>query len=120
MITRHLIRQARRRAGLTQADLAGRLATTQSAVARWESGGSTPSFEALRRIVVACGLQLRYSIGEANDAEWSLAQQNLALTPVQRLDQLTRTVAFMRAGRAAISAGAASKGGAPAGADAGG
>lgn len=82
-----------------------RLATTQSAVARWESGGSTPSFDALRRIIAACGLKLRYGIGEADDAEWSLAQRNLALTPGERLDQLTRTVAFIRAGRDALATG---------------
>lgn len=104
MITRHLIRQARRRAGLTQADLAARLATTQSAVARWESGGAVPSLETLRRVIEACGFELRYGIGESPGDEWSLAQRNLSLTPEQRLDQLVATVAFTRAGRDAMAA----------------
>ena len=104
MITGHLVRQARRRSGLTQADLAARIATTQSAVARWETGGATPSFETLRRIVEACGLELRYGIAEPDDDEWSLAQLNLALTHEQRLDQLVRTVAFARAGTDAMAA----------------
>jgi transcriptional regulator with XRE-family HTH domain len=104
MITRHLVRQARRRAGLTQAELAARLETTQSAVARWESGGATPSLESLRRIVQACGLELRYGIAEPGIEEWSLAQANLALSPAERLDQLVRTVAFAAAGRRAMAA----------------
>jgi transcriptional regulator with XRE-family HTH domain len=103
MITAHLIRQARRRARLTQAALAQRLDTTQSAVARWESGGATPSLETLRRIVEACGLELRYGIAEPAGDDWSLAQRNLLLTPEQRLDQLVRTVGFVRAGRAAMA-----------------
>jgi len=103
MITRHLIRQARRRAGLTQVDLAARLQTTQSAVARWESGGATPSLETLRRVIEACGLELRYGIAEPDVEEWSLAQANLALSPAERLDQLVRTVAFAEAGRKAMA-----------------
>ena len=35
-----LIREARKRAGLTQRELAERAATTQSSVARWESGST--------------------------------------------------------------------------------
>jgi transcriptional regulator with XRE-family HTH domain len=108
MITGHLIRQARRRSGLTQEDLATRVATTQSAVARWEAGGSTPSLETLRRVVEACGFELRYAIIERDTSEWSLAQRNLALTHEQRLDQLAHTVAFARAGRDAMAAHTAS------------
>lgn len=106
MITGHLVRQARRRSGLTQAGLAECLSTTQSAVARWEAGGATPSLETLRHIIEACGLELRYGISEPDSSEWSLAQPNLALTHEQRLDQLVRTVAFARAGRDAMVAAA--------------
>ena len=120
MITGHLIRQARRRSGLTQAALAARVETTQSAVARWETGGATPSLETLQRIIEACGFELRYGIGERDPGEWSLAQRNLTLTPEQRLDQLVRAVAFARAGRermavraAAPTAGVPARGGDP-------
>ena len=103
MIANHLIRQARRRAGLTQAELAANAGTTQSAVARWESGGSSPSVETLQRIVEACGLELRYGLAPAESTEWTLAQQNLSLDYGQRLDQLVRTLAFARDGRAALA-----------------
>ena len=103
MIARHLIRQARRRAGLTQAELAANAATTQSAVARWESGGATPSVETLQRIVEACGLELRYGLAPSGSTEWALAERNMVLDHEQRLDQLVRTVAFARDGQAALA-----------------
>ena len=53
-----LIRQCRLDAGLTQAELARRLDTTQSAVARWESGKVSPTLANLRRILSTCGWEL--------------------------------------------------------------
>lgn len=52
------VREARERIGITQAELASRIASTQPAIARLEGGGSTPSFETLRRIATALGLEL--------------------------------------------------------------
>ena len=50
---------ARTRAGLTQAELAERMETTQSAIARLESGRSRPSTRTLERIARATGTRLR-------------------------------------------------------------
>jgi transcriptional regulator with XRE-family HTH domain len=96
------IHEARRRAGLTQAELAKRAGTTQSAIARWESGRSEPSFSKLRRLVRACGLELRGSLHELDPGEETLIERNLTLTPAERLEQLVRTVEFIEAGRAAL------------------
>jgi len=52
------VRQARERLGITQAELAQRIGSTQPAMARLEAGGSTPSFDTLRRIAAALGLEL--------------------------------------------------------------
>ncbi len=52
------VRQAREHVGLTQAELAARIGSTQPAVARLEAGGSTPSFATLRRIASALGFEL--------------------------------------------------------------
>ncbi len=53
-LARELI-AARARAGLTQAELAARMGTTQSAIARLESGGRLPSMKTLIRYAEATG-----------------------------------------------------------------
>jgi DNA-binding XRE family transcriptional regulator len=56
---------ARMRAKLTQAQLAKRLGTTQSAVARLESGRTSPSVATLRRYASATGSRLVIDITPA-------------------------------------------------------
>ena len=51
--------QARQMSGLTQAELAERMDTTQSTVARWESGKHLPSCQTLQRIAQATNTVLR-------------------------------------------------------------
>jgi transcriptional regulator with XRE-family HTH domain len=97
-----LIREARLRAGLTQAELAHRIGTTQSSVARWEAGRTRPSIETLTEIVSACGLEVRIWLVPADPDEASLIERNLALSPEERLDQLRRVVSFVQAGRSAL------------------
>lgn len=98
-----LLREARLRAGLTQSQLAERAGTTQSAVARWETGGTRPSLETLVRLIRACGLELRVELEELDPHTWSLIERNLALSPEGRLRQLVNTVRFIREGRAALA-----------------
>jgi len=86
-----LVRDARLAAGLSQRALARRAGTSQPAVARYERGIATPSWETLQRLVTACGQRLRLStevIADAHDVE--LAAQLLELTPLQRLRALSR------------------------------
>jgi uncharacterized protein len=52
------LRSARLGAGLTQEALARRAGTSQSAVARYESGASTPSLKTLERLLAAAGQEL--------------------------------------------------------------
>ena len=58
--------RARTEAKLTQAELARRLGTTQSAVARLEGGRVSPSFATLRRYAEATGTRLTVSLVPAN------------------------------------------------------
>jgi ribosome-binding protein aMBF1 (putative translation factor) len=55
------IAKARRRAGLSQAELARRMNTTQSTVARLESGRGQPSTRTLVRFAKATGHRLKIS-----------------------------------------------------------
>lgn len=57
-LARALIR-ARVRAGLTQEQLAKRMETSQSVIARLESGRSRPSTQTLARFAAATGTKLR-------------------------------------------------------------
>jgi ribosome-binding protein aMBF1 (putative translation factor) len=52
------VRRAREKLGVTQAELATRIGSTQPAVARLEAGGVSPSVDTLQRIADALGLEL--------------------------------------------------------------
>lgn len=52
------VRAERETLGLTQAELADRMGTTQPTVARLEAGGVTPSLDTLHRAADALGLEL--------------------------------------------------------------
>jgi transcriptional regulator with XRE-family HTH domain len=53
--------KARVTAGLTQEQLAERMETTQSAIARLESGRNRPSTQTLTRLATATGTRLKIS-----------------------------------------------------------
>jgi predicted nucleotidyltransferase/DNA-binding XRE family transcriptional regulator len=55
---RTLIREARTRARLSQAQLAARAKTSQPAIARYEAGAATPTLATLERILAASGVAL--------------------------------------------------------------
>ena len=50
-----LVYRLRKEAGLTQAELAERMGTTQSAIARMEGGGTRPTLETLEKLAAAVG-----------------------------------------------------------------
>ncbi len=52
------MREARRRAKLSQRQLAARMGTTQPAIARLERGGCSPSLKTLRRLAAETGSRL--------------------------------------------------------------
>ncbi len=78
-------------AGLSQRALAQRAGTSQPAVARYERGTATPSWETLERIAHACGRRLRIDSQIAPDPhDVELAATLLELTPAERLRTLRR------------------------------
>ncbi len=60
--------EARTRAGLTQEQLARRMETTQSVIARLESGRARPSTKTLEKLARATGSRLKISFEAAGDA----------------------------------------------------
>ena len=66
--TSERLRQARKRAGMTQAAVARRLAVTPSVLARYESGLNDPSSDNLRRLADIYQVSCDYLLGRADDA----------------------------------------------------
>jgi transcriptional regulator with XRE-family HTH domain len=54
--------EARARAGLTQAEVAEKMGTSQSTIARLESGTATPSLSTLKRFAQATGARVRITL----------------------------------------------------------
>lgn len=58
-----MLTRARKRAGLTQAELARRAGTSQPVISAYEHGRRDPSIETLRRLVRAAGAELELGVG---------------------------------------------------------
>jgi len=61
----HAVIKARATAGLTQEQLAERMETTQSVIARLEGGRTRPSTRTLERLAAATGTRLKISFKSA-------------------------------------------------------
>lgn len=71
---RELVHRLRTEAGLTQAELAQRMGTTQSAIARIEGGGTRPTLETLEKLALAVGQELVVGVGEQLSENRSIAK----------------------------------------------
>jgi len=88
-----LIGDARRAAGLTQAELADRLGVSQSAIAKLEREGCNPTVETLDRTLRAAGFRLQLiapawstATGEPGPSiDESLIRQALERSPAERI-----------------------------------
>ena len=83
-----LIREARLRSGMTQAELAERLETQQSVVARWETGVREPTMATVRRALRAAGFDLNVSMTPADDDHDRLIADALDSSPKERVEDL--------------------------------
>lgn len=95
------IAKARRRAGISQSTLAGRLGTTKSAVSRWENGQVDPSFGAVARAARACSVSLGslFSEPDPDPHDVSLLETSRGLSMSERLQRLVDAAAFIESGR---------------------
>ena len=94
MVSGDLLREARLRAGLTQAELAERAGTARSQVSRYERGDVLPNLETLRRLIRACGLELSFRLFNADldEHDATLIAQLAPLTAEERVDRAVRAV----------------------------
>jgi transcriptional regulator with XRE-family HTH domain len=92
-----LLKQARRAAGLTQAELANRLGTTQPAIARLESVHANPRIDTLERALRACERELVLDVRPRKSSiDETLVAAQLRLPPGQRLLSFDRAYAGVR------------------------
>lgn len=93
-----LIRDARRAAGLTQAELAARLGVSQSAIAKLEREGSNPTVETLDRVLRPTGHRLQLiAPAWSTGVDISLIRQALERrTPAERIKSVENMHKDMR------------------------
>ncbi len=102
MILSNLVREARRRAGLTQVALALRAGVPQSTIARLESGSRVPSTKLVERLVRIAGFEIRCQLGQPDPGTRSLFEATLRQTPAERLAGAVRAARFVLGGRSRI------------------
>jgi transcriptional regulator with XRE-family HTH domain len=108
MLGGDLVREARRRAGLTQVELAAKAETTQSAIARLESGRVDPGFSQVLRLLELCGFRLDVALDPYDDSDLAQARRVLDTPFDDRLERLAATVEQLHSFRADFEAGRAS------------
>ncbi|MHC4108110.1 MAG: helix-turn-helix transcriptional regulator [Planctomycetota bacterium] len=98
MALAHMVREARRRAGLTQAQLAERAGVPQSTIGRIETGARVPSTALVERLIRAAGFEVRTGLGEPDPETDSLFDRTLKRSPRERLTDAARAARFVRRG----------------------
>ncbi len=86
-----LVREARKRAGLSQRELGARAGTTQSSIARLEAGRTSPSLDTVRRLIRLCGLDLEVMIVPYDDSDLAQAAPLAEMSYEERAAYLTTT-----------------------------
>jgi hypothetical protein len=77
--------------------------TTQSAVARWESGGVDPGFDTVRRLVRLCGFSLAVGLDRRDDSDLTQARRQLGLSPQRRVDRMVDSANSLAAIRGSLA-----------------
>ncbi len=94
-----LLREARKRAGLTQRELSKRSGKAQSAIGRIESGRTDPSTEMLQHLIHAAGFELHATlVPKPVDHSHMLSDVSriLSLSPEQRLQEVANVDHFLK------------------------
>jgi transcriptional regulator with XRE-family HTH domain len=105
MVGGELVREGRKRAGLTQKQLADRAGTTQSAIARLEAGRTSPTLEAVERLLRLCGFQLIVELAPYDDSDVVQAEARLRQSVDERIAEMEAGLRAVTELRAAVRAG---------------
>jgi len=113
-----ILRDARRRAGLSQRELAKRAGTSQAVISAYENGQREPGVNQFQKVIAATGFGLRLTLDAAPLVRapsalrpWQLPDEaddddrileNLRLTPAQRLRKMGRLRSFTSKYRGAL------------------
>ena len=100
-----LIKAARQGAGLSQQQLAERLAVSQPVVARLERRGANPRVSTLDRVIAATGHGLEMTLSPPFGIDETMIAADLKLTPDERLRRFEAFYGFAKSarGQAAIA-----------------
>jgi transcriptional regulator with XRE-family HTH domain len=83
-----LIREARSRAGLTQAELSERTGRDRSVIARWEQGLISPPVESLLACVHACSYDIPLVLVPLDESRDQELREELMATPAERVARM--------------------------------
>lgn len=84
-----LVREARRRAGLSQVELAAKLGVSRGRVSGWETGRVRVTFGDAERVFEACGLDLEVALRPRDYETRARLAEFARLSPDELVDQLT-------------------------------
>ena len=97
LLAMKVLRDSRTAAGLSQAELANRLGTSQSAIARLEADDANPRIDTLARALRACGRELLVEARPLRSSvDETLIWESLRLSPEQRLLAFERSYEGLR------------------------
>jgi transcriptional regulator with XRE-family HTH domain len=85
MTAAEMLKMARRRAGVTQRELARRSGVPQPTISRIEAARMSPTFDLLARLVRSCGLMLTVQEIAGGGVDRSQIRERLRISPAMRL-----------------------------------
>ncbi len=83
-----LLREARLRAGLSQADLAERTGKPRPHIGRYEAGAVAPSLDTLLELIRACGFDLPLELAPLGESTNNGLSELQHLSPERRLNRM--------------------------------
>jgi transcriptional regulator with XRE-family HTH domain len=90
VVSASLLREARMRAGLTQAQLSERCGKAKVQIGRWETGTVAPSLDTLLELIRACGYDMPLMLEPYQPVDDRRLAQLQRLSPERRLQNMLK------------------------------